>query len=199
MRSLRARRQQVQNFLAFVLAFGLDAMSENELRTGLVHAWLIAESEAFERLLDRPSGKYFGDLGDIALRVSAIHADCMQFQQLAAVIFIEAGVLLAPLIRVRRKTAWASIRAISHGPCGDALRLHRVRSHAHPVVEIKEHRWTFRGRHQQIFELSQSMRADRLLLVVCKQEALGTFADENIEVIEPEVGHHFLELALAVK
>src|ERR1700733_9702962 len=105
MRSLRARRQQVQNFLAFVLAFGLDAMSENELGTGLVHARLAAESEAFERLLDRPSGKNFGDFGDIALRVSAIHADCMQFQQLAAVIFIEAGVLLAPLIRFRGKTA----------------------------------------------------------------------------------------------
>src|ERR1700735_3822570 len=74
MRGLRARREQVEHFLAFVLAFRLDAMSENELRTGLVHAWLIAESEAFERLLDRPSGKYFGDLGDIALRVSALHA-----------------------------------------------------------------------------------------------------------------------------
>ena len=44
----------------------------------------------------------------------------------------------------------------------------------------------------------KSMWPDHILLVVRQQQSLGTFADENVEVIEPEIGHHFLELALAV-
>jgi hypothetical protein len=42
------------------------------------------------------------------------------------------------------------------------------------------------------------MRTNDLSFVARNQEAVGAFADKDIEVIEPEVGHHFLKLTLAV-
>ena len=79
-------------------------------------------------------------------------------------------------------------------PCG----LHGVRSHAQPVVEIEQHRRTLRGRDQQVFEFAESARADHVLLVVGEQHAVGAFVDEDVEVVEPEIGHHLFELAFAV-
>ena len=42
------------------------------------------------------------------------------------------------------------------------------------------------------------MRADHIALVFRKQIAICAFVDEHVEVIEPEVRHHFVELSLAV-
>ena len=42
------------------------------------------------------------------------------------------------------------------------------------------------------------MRTDHVTLVRGKQIAVGALAHEDVEVVEPEVGHHFIELALAV-
>ena len=94
MRGLRTGGQHVQHFPALVFAFGLDAMSEHKLRAGLVHARLVLETAAFVGLVDGPAGKDFGDFGDVALRVAAVHAERVQFQQLAAVVLVEAAVLL---------------------------------------------------------------------------------------------------------
>ena len=41
--------------------------------------------------VDGPSGKDFGDFGDVALRVAAVDAEGVQFQQLAAVVFVQAA------------------------------------------------------------------------------------------------------------
>ena len=51
---------------------------------------------------------------------------------------------------------------------------------------------------QQVFELSQSMRANNIALVVGEIVSLDrVLVKKYVEVIEPEVCHHFLKLALA--
>ena len=42
------------------------------------------------------------------------------------------------------------------------------------------------------------MRTDRIALVAGQQIAVGALVDEHVEVVEPEVGHHFVELPFAV-
>jgi len=55
----------VQYFEPFLFAFFLDAMAENDLCSGLVHARVEAESAVFLRWINRPAGEDFRDLGDI--------------------------------------------------------------------------------------------------------------------------------------
>src|SRR5262249_52100679 len=74
----------------------------------------------------------------------------------------------------------------------------RVRTDALPVVKIEQHGRTLGSGHQKVLELAQRVRADHVTLVSGDHVAVRTFADENIEVVVPEVSHHFVELALAV-
>src|SRR5258708_38836832 len=111
-------------------------MSQHELGAGSMHPRLELETAAFGWLVDGPAGKDFGNLGYIALRVAAIHAQRVQFQQFASIIFIEAAGTLA-LIRTRR-TRWivAPIPAVRtrrkpHSP-------RRVRSYTHPIVQVEQ-------------------------------------------------------------
>ena len=80
----------------------------------------------------------------------------------------------------------------------DAKRDFRMRAHAEPVVEIKHHGRTFRGRNQQVFKFAQSVRTDGVALVAGQQITVGAFVDKHIEVVDPEVSHHFIELALTI-
>src|SRR5205823_8062392 len=73
-----------------------------------------------------------------------------------------------------------------------------VRSHAQPIVQIEQHRRTLRSRDQQVLKFSQRMRANHVPLIAGQQVAVGALADEYVEVVEPKVGHHFLQLTLAV-
>ena len=127
----------------------------------------------------------------------------MKLEKFAAVIFIEAAILSALLVRIRirsgitrRVAAIGTVRA--GAACRNALGLLRIRSDTQPVVEIEQHRGTLRGRDQQILELAHGMRANCVLLVVSEQHAIRALVDEHIEVVKPEIGHHFVELALAV-
>src|ERR1700693_964052 len=113
-------------------------MSEHKLGPRLVHAWIELEAAALRRVINGPSRKNFGSLGDVALRVTAIYAQRVQLQQFAAVLFIEPGGALAslwprPRITVRVRTG---MRRNSQSP-------RRVRTHAQPVVQVKQHRRTF--------------------------------------------------------
>ena len=67
-----------------------------------------------------------------------------------------------------------------------------------PVVEIEEHRRALRGGAEQVAELAEHVRPDRVALVLGEQEAVAALARVDVEVVEPEVGQHFLELPLAV-
>ena len=73
-----------------------------------------------------------------------------------------------------------------------------VRIRAHPVVEVEQHRRALRGRAEQIAELAEHVRPDRLALVLGQQKPIGALARVDVEVVEPEVGEHFLQLPLAV-
>src|SRR5215469_11219194 len=74
----------------------------------------------------------------------------------------------------------------------------RVRADIQPGVEIEEHRRTLSRGDEQSLELSQRVRADNVALIACEQVTVGSFTYENVKVVEPEVGHHLLQLALTV-
>ena len=52
-----------------------------------------------------------------------------------------------------------------------------------------------RGRAEQRAELAEGMRPNRSLLERAGPDQVEALAGENVEVIEPERGHHFLQLA----
>ncbi len=80
----------------------------------------------------------------------------------------------------------------------DAERDVRIRPDAQPVIEIEHHCRALRGRHQQVLEFSQHVRADGVALIAGEQISVGALVDEHVEVVEPEVGHHFVELPFAI-
>ena len=73
-----------------------------------------------------------------------------------------------------------------------------IRSHTLQVVQIEEHGRIFRGGQQQVFEFSHSMLADDVPLICGGQVPVGAFGDVDVEMVEPEIHHHFIELAFAI-
>src|SRR4030095_10726033 len=67
-----------------------------------------------------------------------------------------------------------------------------------PVVEIKEHGRALRRRAEQIAELAEHVRTDRVALVLGEVLLRRPLAREDIEVVETEIGEHFLEPRLTV-
>ena len=124
----------------------------------------------------------------------------MQLHQLAAVVLVEALRRILALWRLPdpRGLDAASAERPAHDPRRDHLRVRPVRVRAHPVVEIEEHRGTLRVRVEQIAKLAEDVRADDVALVLREHEARGTLPRIHVEVVEPEIGEHFLELPLAV-
>ncbi len=66
------------------------------------------------------------------------------------------------------------------------------------IVQVDEHCRAFRRRDQQVLELAHCIWADHVHLVVGSQISIGVLRPKDVEVVEPEVGHYFLKLALAV-
>src|SRR5258708_742208 len=205
MRRLRTRRQPVKQLPAFVFALGLDAVPQNELGSRLMHARIVAETSTLERSIDGPASEHLGDFRDVALRVAAVHAERVQFQQLASVIFVQTAVLFA--LRVWVWSGETTREATRIAPAGairaprtrrNTASLRRVWSHAQPVIQVKQHGWTLSGGDEQIFELAKNARTNDVLLVAGEQQTIEALAHIYIEVVEPEIGHHLFELALAV-
>ena len=70
--------------------------------------------------------------------------------------------------------------------------------HAARVVEIEEHRRTLRYRFEQVTEFPERVRTNDILIEVDEIVRLGrALGRVDVEVILPEIGHDFLELALA--
>src|SRR6266536_191062 len=84
-------------------------MSEYKLWPRLVHARIVAKAHPFERLVEGPAGKDLGDFSDISLRVSTIHTECVQFEQLAPVVFVKAAARLASGLRL---LPWRTLPAV---------------------------------------------------------------------------------------
>ena len=136
----------------------------------------------------------------------------MELHQLAAVILVEAfrrilslrlGTHAGDRGQVSR-SAWTETcpRPAAERAANDSRRAHflvrTVWIGAHPVVEIKEHGRTFRDRLEQIAKLAEHTRADDVALVLGEHEPRRTLPGVDVEVIEPEIRQHFLQLTLAV-
>src|SRR5580693_1965836 len=147
-------------------------------------------------LLQGPSGENARYLGYILLSVAAIHAESVQFHEFAAVVFVESVALAFGLVGLA-VIAYSSLPVII-GSLGNAVGDVGVRSDAQPVIKIKQHGWTLCGRDQQVLKLAEGMRANDVAFVAGEQVVLRALANEYVEVIKPEVGHHFLQLAIAV-
>src|SRR5207247_7910299 len=68
--------------------------------------------------------------------------------------------------------------------------------HALPVVEVEQHRRALRRRDQQVRESAQGMRPDRRLDVRRRQKPVGALRQEDVEVIDTEVDHYLVPVAL---
>ena len=69
---------------------------------------------------------------------------------------------------------------------------------AQPVVEIEEHRRALRDRTEKIAKAAEDVGPDHVALVLQHHRLVVDLAGEHVEMIEPEIDEHFLELTLAV-
>ncbi len=171
-------------------------MAQYDLLPCIVDPGAEAESASLLTAGNRPAGQCAGDIDHILLGVAPIHTKCVQLEELAAVILVEAG--CAPARR------WGSvpvgIGAGQHTAAprpGFQRRLGAVRD-AFPIVEIEQHRRTLGHRTEEVTELSERVRADDIAIEAPQViPHLGAFAVVDRKVIEPEIGHHLLELTAA--
>ena len=147
-----------------------DGHAEHVLLAFIVDLFVELEIAALPRFADGPAGEAAGHFGHVLLGVAAIDAERVQFHQLAAVVFVQA---LAA-------SAWYR----------SALRL--------PVIEIEQHGRALRRGEEQVFEMTEHMRADHVALVGGDHVAVRAFIEKDVEVVVPEIGQHFFELAVAV-
>ncbi len=109
---------------------------------------------------------------DVILRISAVYSERVQLHQLARVVLVDSF------------EAAGRARSAGRGVL--------------PVVKIKQHRRMPGGGAEQFPEPAHRMRSDGLLLEGSGPDAAQTLAGKDVEVVEPERGHHFLELARAL-
>src|ERR1700730_6704929 len=123
------------------------------------------------RRVDAPTGQDAGQGDHVLLRVHAIGAERVQFDDLAREILVEAGPIAAGA-----GAAWGS---------------------AERVVEVDQHRRVLRCGEQQVTETAERKGTDRLLLIVADPHIIQPLAGEHIEMVEPEIDHDLLQLASA--
>src|SRR5262245_20867155 len=98
MRRRRMRREDVEDLFAVLdAAARLDLLAEHDLLAGIVERGNKAERAA---AIDGPSGKCARDLDDVLLRVAGIDTECVEFQQLSTVVFIQPAHTLFALRRI---------------------------------------------------------------------------------------------------
>ncbi len=68
-------------------------MSQHRLHALVMNAVIEEKLRIVARLPDAPSGERLRDVDDVILRVSAIHAERVQFHEFAAVILIQTALL----------------------------------------------------------------------------------------------------------
>ena len=90
MRGRRRMREDVDHPLAFAdAATRSERIPENLLRLRVVERSPEDEPTALLRPGDGPAGEDPCQLGYILLRVTAVHAECVQLHQLAGVVFVQ--------------------------------------------------------------------------------------------------------------
>ena len=191
----------MQHFASFLFAIVLDAMTEDDFVPMIVHALFEFEPAALLWLVNGPAGKDARDFGNIFLTVAAVHAEGMQFHQLTAVVLVESAAapslcfLHAGPARVIGETvATVAARGILGSPGGNI----RIWTDAQPIVQIEQHGRTFGGCQQQVFEFSEGVRPYYIAFVAGDHVMIRALADEYVEVVKPEIGHHLVQLSFAV-
>src|SRR6185437_8675442 len=116
-----------------------------------------------------PSSEYMREGDDVGLSIAAVDAERVQLHHFACVVLIDAVEL-----------------AVSAGRVGRGVL---------PVVEIEEHGGMFGGRAEQIAKAAHRMWTNGFFLEGAGPDAAEALAGEDVEVVEPEGGHDFLELA----
>src|SRR6185437_13755705 len=155
-------------------------------------------------LFDGPAGEAAGHLDDVLLRIAGVDTDGVKLHHFAAVVFVEAAILI---FLFRGRGGISGEREISSEPTlkasaarGDfplmALKCRGIDALA--IIEEKEHRWTLGRCKEQISKLAQSIGTDGIPHVRCEQPAIRALVGEDIKVIEPEIFHHRLELTIAI-
>ena len=200
-------RQQVQHALAVFGTVAPNDLAEHDFVACVVHAGVEPELPGLGTPgpADGPAGQRARDVDDVLLRVAPVDAECVELQQLARVVLVDAGrdVLADLLHHLGRdvgpllSTGPASARALQPLEIGPGLRGESRIGAAH-VVEIEQHRRALRRSTQQIAEAAQHMRTDRVALVRREVHPRDAPVGKDVEVVEPEIDQYFLQLPLAV-
>ena len=112
---------------------------------------------------NRPAGETARHFHDILLRVAAVNAEGVQFQQFARVIFVRLFRHVLPAID--------------------------------PPVEIPKHGRTEGGGAEHVGEFAERVLADHLAVVRHLEPFAVALGGINVEVVRPELHHHFIQLA----
>ena len=199
------RGEQLEQPDPFVFSVsGGEHDAEHGLLPEVVGPFVEDEPAAPLRAVDAPSGENARDGDHVLLRVAAVDAEGVQLQQLTGVVLVQSlghavedlaaqGIPIARIGKQQSPADPGAPDAQSHavqrrrdGPRGDAL----------PVVEIEQHRRAAGRSDQQVFEPAQHPGPDGRFDVRRYQKPIHAFAEEHVEMIEPEIGQHGLELAL---
>ena len=173
-----------------------------------MHVAAEREAATLRTARDRPPGEGARHFDHILLRIAAVHAQRMQLHQFPRVVLVEAtsprhrllrrlwqrGILRHALLHRRR----ASRRLPRiHRPLRRPQRGPSAVGYALPVVEVVEHCGALGHGTEQLAEVAQRMGADRLAVVLGEEIARTILPGEYVEMIFPEIDHHFVELTLA--
>ena len=211
MRGARMARDNVEHLLAILdAAAGGERMAQHHFLAGVVHQRHKVEATlCLAGALQCPAGQRARHIDHIGLCVAAIHAQGVQFEQLTPVVLIESGPsagwsgsnrLLPASPSGRARLQCTNLRGRERGE--SATGHHKSRTCtvglALPVIQVEEHRGALGHRAKEVAELPERMRANRLGLVFGQViPRLRPLGGVHREVIEPEIDHHFLQLALA--
>src|SRR5215813_12801646 len=148
-------------------------MAENDLFLSIVSSRIELKLGVLERIVNRPTRKSARYRNHILLGIASVHAQRVQFHQLARIVLIETG----PPYPLRH----------DHVIARD-LRL--------PVIEVIQHRGMTGRRQKHVFEMSEHVRTNSVALVAGQQDSIRSLSVEYVKVIQPEVDEHFLQLPI---
>jgi hypothetical protein len=121
----------------------------------------------------------------------------VQLHELTGVVLVESSLALQCLRKLRtllgNNGRPSGCGTPLHGAYGAERRASTV-GHTLPVVQVVEHRRTLGDRTEQFAERAHGVRTDRLRVVLRDEIARAILAREDVEVILPEVDHHFVQL-----
>ena len=177
-------RQNVQGKVTLALALAGDVMAEPILVACIVAGIVEPESDLFFGQLPRlegPAGQHPRQLGDVVLRITGVDPERVQLHQLAGIVLVQAGLSCFCLAGILQCIAGPFI-----GRPGQV------------IIEIEKHCRMPRGGAEQIAKRSHRMGTDRVALVTGHQCPIQPFSGKNVEMVEPEINHHFFQLPGAV-